>query len=595
MAEDIDFNKIAADFLQENLDRFVDAGKDIIKGATNKLRLRLDSTYRNYLTTILKRHSRVKSFFIRTEPVYLYNFYVPLSVATQQTKLDRPQIRDIVKISPFTIISGTAGSGKSMFMRHLLLNALLTKNKVPVYIELRQLNTGRINLRDAVANTLDLNGLRLSNEYVEKALEAGHFVLLLDGFDEIKLNKHGEAKRELRIFAEKYCKNWIVVASRPDIEIEGLHGFAMLTIQPLGLNEACELIQKLPFYDELKDKFLKDLRRDLYRKHESFLSNPLLLSIMLLTYGQSADIPTKMNVFYNQAYEAMFQRHDALKCGFQRERRTKLDIQDFAKAFSVFCLQTYDKGKYQFSRMEALKYIDKSKVLTLLNYNSEEFLKDILQAVCLMLEDGLLIVFDHRSFQEYFTALFIAQSKPEIQKRLIEKYSKKIRTDNVIDLLYEMRPDVVERYYILPNIKLLRKFIKVKKKVGITHYTRYLKGTYTYFDIQTNTILGVFPQTQRQLRFSDLIYFTLKACGRLVGWTDFSSQGDKAERDFYKVYKNRHIETKKLSYRDPFVQQLAEKGQYFSLNTLRMVVEIGELLEQKQLKAEASLEEILKS
>ncbi len=45
---------------------------------------------------------------------------------------------------------------------------------------------------------------------------------------------------------------------------------------------------------------------------------------MLLTYGQSLDIPNKLNIFYNQAYEVLFQRHDTLKGGFQRNKFNKI-------------------------------------------------------------------------------------------------------------------------------------------------------------------------------------------------------------------------------------------------------------------------------
>src|SRR6185503_8614326 len=127
------------------------------------------------------------------------------------------------------------------------------------------------------------------------------------------------------------------------------------------LDQACELVQKLPFESEFTSKFLKDLRDTLFAKHNSFLSNPLLLSIMLLTYGQSADIPNKLNVFYNQAYEALFQRHDALKGAFQRDRSTGLDIQDFAKVFAAFSLQTYDKRVFQMSKTQAIDYLEGAK------------------------------------------------------------------------------------------------------------------------------------------------------------------------------------------------------------------------------------------
>jgi hypothetical protein len=103
---------------------------------------------------------------------------------------------------------------------------------------------------------------------------------------------------------------------------------------------------------------------------------------MLLTYGQSADIPNKLNIFYNQAYEALFQRHDALKGAYQRDRSCGLDLQDYAKVFSAFCLQTYDKRLLQFSRSTAIDYIEKAKPILNIAFDSNEILMDALQSIC---------------------------------------------------------------------------------------------------------------------------------------------------------------------------------------------------------------------
>ena len=90
-----------------------------------------------------------------------------------------------------------------------------------------------------------------------------------------------------------------------------------MRVQPLDLASAVELVRKLPFDDPVKERFVADLHGGLFKSHESFLSNPLLLSIMLLTYSDIAHIPTKLSIFYTQAYESLFQKHDALKGGFR--------------------------------------------------------------------------------------------------------------------------------------------------------------------------------------------------------------------------------------------------------------------------------------
>ncbi|MBL4585600.1 MAG: hypothetical protein JKX84_00875, partial [Flavobacteriales bacterium] len=183
--------------------------------------------------------------------------------------------------------------------------------------------------------------------------------------------------------------------------------FGLFETLPLDLDKSVTLVSKLPAEATVKKSFIKELKDGLFLKHETFLANPLLLSIMLLTYKYSADIPDKLSIFYNQACEALFQKHDALKGAFKRARETDLDIISFERVISAFSLLTYAESKITFSSIEALEYLEKSKSISGIEFSASCFLKDLLQAVCLMGEDGLFITYTHRSFQEYFVAKFI--------------------------------------------------------------------------------------------------------------------------------------------------------------------------------------------
>ncbi|MFA6412768.1 MAG: NACHT domain-containing protein [Syntrophales bacterium] len=604
MAEEFDINAVIATFINQNIDKFIESSKGLFKNATYNIRLHLDHTYSDYLKCVLDKHSKVKSFFIRMEPVNLYKFYVPLSVRCRNKIINKPTLADVANYSHFLVIAGSGGSGKSMFMRHLLLNSIITKSKVPVFIELRQFNDNGHNLFDLIHQTLTINKFNLDCDYTSKAIQNGHFAIFLDGFDEIIQEKRQAVTNYILEFTKKYDKNYVLVSSRPDSALEGWPGFGMLYLEPLTLEQADSLIKLLPYDEDLKRKFADDLKSELFIKHNTFLSNPLLLSIMLLTYGQSANIPNKLNVFYNQAYEALFERHDALKGGFQRKRRTKLDIQDFARVFSCFCIQTYDKRKFEFSQTEALEYIEKAKQISQLNYDKTDYLKDALQAVCLLVEEGITIVFSHRSFQEYFTARFIAEAGSSFQPQLIQKYSRNVLTDNVMELLYEIRPDLVEQHYILPMLNKLFDEIGFKKSIRLSHYVKYLKATYGEFHCIQGGGERDFTATPKNIEkshISDLISFTLHRCGHLIRWRGFDNDEKYLADIEYmcNTYGNKgkgvRISTKTLSQKHPFVCDLSDKGMFFSIKTLRMISQIRNILIKKALLKEHSLEDILRT
>lgn len=416
------------------------------------------SAHIDYATNVIKKNSYAKTFLIRSSPAYLYDFYVPASVEPDRTsRVEHVDISKLYGISKRLIITGNGGSGKSILMRHLLLDALSKASKFPVLIELRNLNDEDSSLEDEIVNNLASNGFDLDKKYIEKSLKEGIFVLLLDGFDEVIKSKRLRLEREVRNLVNATdCQ--IVITSRHDASLQSWSQFTNVRISNLTLDEACDLVGRINFDVDTKANFLTSLRSGLFESHRFFLSNPLLLSIMLLTYGESANIPKRISSFYLQAYEALFHGHDALKSSFKRERATELDIYEFARLFSAFSILTFEDRAFRFSKTIAVKYIRKSIEITGVNKIApEDFLNDARQAVCLLVEDGLELAFIHRSFQEYFAARFIVEADEQLQKKLIQRLTQSGRNvffevDKVVSLVHEMSPIPIERYFLIPGL-----------------------------------------------------------------------------------------------------------------------------------------------
>ena len=77
MNKELDPNVIAAEFLKQNLDALFDGAKSFFKEAADKLRLNLDRTYRQYLTTLLEKYSKAKSFLLRGDQFRSTSFMFP--------------------------------------------------------------------------------------------------------------------------------------------------------------------------------------------------------------------------------------------------------------------------------------------------------------------------------------------------------------------------------------------------------------------------------------------------------------------------------------------------------------------------------------
>ena len=597
MSAELDPNKIVAEFINANFEQIAQSISSGLKGTKATIRSKLKSTYSTYLDRILTRHSKSKSFFVRSEAIPIYDFFVPPDLSNQQRQLSAPTAPDLAAIAPATIVTGSGGCGKTMLMRHFLVSSIRERGKIPVLVELRQLNNSDDSLQDTVMETLQANGLDVDKKFMKLAFEAGHFCLLLDGFDELLNQLREPVIQQIHQFHEIYPQNWIFVSSRPDAKLEGLIGFSSFVVDPLDLDKAVELVQKLPFDDPVKDRFIDSLFNGLYKEHQSFLSNPLLLSIMLLTFSDIAHMPSKLSIFYQQAYESLFQKHDALKGGFHRDRRTRLDIQDFAKVFSAFCVQSYDQRQFSFSHTQALQCFDQARNISGLEFDSEGVLQDSMQAVCLMIEDGLEIGFAHRSFQEFFVAKFISFAPPSIKAKLVKRFAQSGEVDSVIQLLLEMDSYAVEAHYLLPSISKIKAHVKFKKSIGVTHLLRYLKLIYSRFHI-TQANESAPPQLVATIKHSYLFHF-LRFVYRVYPSTKEESNNsrgvtNKIRQVFQKEYgDNGEVSTNSLRTTDPFVRSLIKSPGLWGIIGLRGIIEIGALIEKRHKESESSLDAIL--
>lgn len=595
-----DLIRLIFDYLERALPTIKHISSKATKGSKTQIALRARKTYKSYLENSAERYGKAKTFFTRGEPLDLYDFYVPLGVKLGKKNLSKVNFSDITNLSSRSVVIGSGGSGKSMLMRHLFLSSLQSGDKVPILVELRKVNSEKGTVIDLINSSLISMGFDLGEDYVDKALKEGHFSIFLDGYDEVEHSLRKNISKEIVKISSKYKSCVFILSSRPDDIFHGWDDFATLELCPLSKDEAAKLISHLPHDEEIKNRFTNDLREFLYDRHKSFLSNPLLLSIMLLTYKENADIPNKLSLFYNQAYEALFQQHDAQKGAYKRDRKTDLDIQDFGRVFAAFSLQSYDNRSFSFSHEMALEYANKSQSVTRIKYNSSDFISDAFQSVCLLIEDGLLLAYAHRSFQEYFVARFIKDAAPKIQSALIEKYWTNIQSDKVMELLFEIDPSLFERTLLIPKLNDFFNSIGVKRSIGITHFSKYLKNTWEEFTLALEPSFEDGEEDIARLSAkgypSRVPYIDV---ARIAMKDDFPPIDRDALRSFVTKYSEPDevstcIETRNLTYKAPFVQDISKLGGLFGRQFLESAYQLLKDAEQRNRNEEKTLDELLK-
>ncbi len=74
----------------------------------------------------------------------------------------------------------------------------------------------------------------------------------------------------------------------------------------------------------------------------------------------------------------------------------------------------------------------------------------------------------------------------EVQKKLLLRYiANRFATDNIIQLVYSMKPDLVEQLLIIPEIEELEKKIGYKGKLTVTVFINYLKELVSHLRIMS--------------------------------------------------------------------------------------------------------------
>jgi hypothetical protein len=425
-----------------------------------KLRDAISVNFSDYYESSVERCSHVTTIFDRSKPVNLFSIYVQTKLSYSQHQMTDKQLREqIAKVSAgdsirIFLITGSAGTGKTFLMRWLFLSLLETaSSRIPLYVELRGINhQTETDLLKFLFECLVTSRARVTLETFRSGLNDGEYIFILDGLDEVQPERRSVLSRQIMELQTTHRGIILVVSSRPD---EGLASWVLsrkYTVLPLDKKGATALIRKLPYLESVKRKFSQEVDLVLYDRHTSFLSNPLLINVMLLTYGDSIDIPRKMHLFYEQAYETLFYRHDSYKeTGFQRRHACPLLIDEFKRVLSAFCASSYKRSRYTFTTSDALELIRNAAEFERIELNAEDFLRDGVESVCILQIDGLNYTFTHRSFQEFFAAVFISRGPAIALGNLLDALASR-RGDIVLRMVMDMNHSLIEREWILPRL-----------------------------------------------------------------------------------------------------------------------------------------------
>ncbi|MBN1902231.1 NACHT domain-containing protein, partial [Candidatus Sumerlaeota bacterium] len=363
------------------------------------------------------------------------------------------------------VIIGPAGAGKSTLLQWEAVQCARGErlpngkpnpwhNLIPFFIPIRNLGTGEEFPRRCKWVELSVpNWERATDnhgEWIEKVIDEGRALLILDGLDEMSGKNRPGFWRELwkcvrnRNIMYRVSTRPFYIPGENDDQWNPPFNAALVNVLPLSEQKVDLLIDKWhkaaimyeqsPVKKKLLDKYPRELKNKLwrnadYRKIGELTQTPLLCAAICLINRHSEEkLPQRIPDFYENLCRALLERDERKKRrnGSSPFSETLFDNLDFNVLFHIhshlaFSMVMNPVGKAETTDADYRFQVEESRVLKwlkdpidriqneemkeLAENNLESLLRHLLNRRNLLRQPGKgLIDFHHRSIQEYLAA-----------------------------------------------------------------------------------------------------------------------------------------------------------------------------------------------
>ncbi len=368
------------------------------------------------------------------------------------------------------LLLGSGGSGKTLMMQHLFLEALnrfSDTGVLPVFLELRNW-VQSMSLNAFIAESLNVSETLFDENKVDDLLRSNKLQILFDGLDEVDPSDVDEFLKKLTAFTNKYQKVQVVIASRDCDAVKGVRLFKTLYVWPFDNDQSMELIVKILDKEgnpDAKDEILKYIEKGFIKKEGVFASHPMLLTFVAKNYPKFQRFYDNHLLFYQLAYKAILSGHDENKKPYSRVFVSVDNANDFTIVFREFCARTYVDGLKELELEQFKIYFSqltsKDKFENTHKLDDKNFLQDACSTACMMYEENDKVIYIDPGFQEYLFAEYYlnadTETTEELGKQLIDKDPQLFDNLDAFNMFYDTEKKRFEYCILKPFLELIFK------------------------------------------------------------------------------------------------------------------------------------------
>jgi len=436
--------------LKKLLDGLVSGASDKVKEQLKKIQNDVD---RKKIYKAISSVAKVKTMWSMDKEVKLLPIYYPSKVIVNDTFKEVSRVNDIDAYNNL-VIRGTVGQGKSVFLRYLCIQELTFAERVPVFAELRRFDRTK-NFRKFLEERLADMGLDSNNDAFEYFAKSGKLLLLLDGFDELHPDSIAGVISDVESLVQQYPDLRIVVSTRPDGGIDASPLFRVYSLAPLTSHDHAPFLLKFTQNQTQVAEIIDAIKKSSVGI-QTLLSTPLLLTLLMIVYKATQEIPPSLSAFYDELFRTLAIRHDSNKAGFRRFRATKLSDSELRRLFEAFCYGARQKDLLVINHSTLEVLLTVASKLTGFAVSADDFAKDITKVTCLMQKEGFQYEFIHKTVVEFHAAYFIQRLTEDVAQKFYSALlnNKWPKWKQELVFLAELDRYRYLKYFFIPSMKL---------------------------------------------------------------------------------------------------------------------------------------------
>jgi predicted NACHT family NTPase len=327
-----------------------------------------------------------------------------------------PGLAAVEKYSKLMIL-GKPGAGKTTFLKRIAIQCKLGQflaDHVAIFITLKDFAEAphQPNLLQYINDQFVINDIS-HLEITKTLLRQGRVIVLLDGLDEVKQAHNDRVSKEIRNFSTQYDANYFVITCRIASKEYTFEQFTEVEVADFDDKQIAEFATKWFKNKEPKkaEHFIQKLQGN--QRIKELATNPLLLTLLCLLFGETTDFPSNRAELYEEGIEVLLKKWDGTRSIERTQVYRRLSLKRKEDLLSKIALETFVDCNYFFKERLVEEYMsdyiqnlpDAQTDPEALLLDSKAVLKSIEAQHGLLVERARGIYsFSHLTFHEFFTA-----------------------------------------------------------------------------------------------------------------------------------------------------------------------------------------------